>query len=104
IEDVDSMFDLTGRIALVAGASSGLGEGFARLLSKAGAKVVLGARRTQLIDRIAGEIVDGGGQAIAVPLDVTDESSVMAAFDSAQQSFGTVDTAIANAAAGGTGR
>ena len=62
------MFDLTGRTALVAGASSGLGEGFARLLSKAGAKVVLGARRTAMVDRIAGEIVDGGGKAMAVPL------------------------------------
>jgi NAD(P)-dependent dehydrogenase (short-subunit alcohol dehydrogenase family) len=98
------MFDLTGRIALVAGASSGLGEGFARLLSKAGAKVVLGARRTAMVDRIAGEIIDGGGQAMAVPLDVTDEASVIAAFDSGQERFGTVDTAIANAAGGGSGR
>jgi NAD(P)-dependent dehydrogenase (short-subunit alcohol dehydrogenase family) len=94
------MFDLTGRVALIAGASSGLGEGFARLLAKAGAKVVLGARRTAMVDRIAAEIVDGGGQAIAVPLDVTDEASVIAAFDSAQERFGTVDTAIANAAGG----
>src|SRR6201996_8004445 len=95
------VFDLTGRTALVAGASSGLGEGFARLLSKAGARVILGARRTQWVDRIAGEIVDGGGQAIGVPLDVTDEASVIAAFDSAEKHFGTVDTAIANAASGG---
>ena len=80
------MFDLTGRTALVAGASSGLGEGFARLLSKAGAKVVLGARRTAMVDRIAGEIVDGGGQATAVPLDVTDEASVIAAFASPRES------------------
>jgi NAD(P)-dependent dehydrogenase (short-subunit alcohol dehydrogenase family) len=98
------MFDLTGRTALVAGASSGLGEGFARLLSRAGARVVLGARRTTLVDRIAGEITDSGGQAMAVPLDVTDEASVIAAFDSAQQRFGLVDTAIANAASGGGGR
>jgi NAD(P)-dependent dehydrogenase (short-subunit alcohol dehydrogenase family) len=98
------MHDLGGRVALIAGASSGLGEGFARLLAQAGARVVLGARRTDLVGKIAAEIRSEGGSAIGVPLDVTDETSIIAAFDAAEQHFGTVDTLIANAAGGGAGR
>jgi NAD(P)-dependent dehydrogenase (short-subunit alcohol dehydrogenase family) len=98
------MYDLSGRVAFLAGASSGLGEGFAPLLAQAGAKVVLGARRKHLVDQIAGELSDLGHQALAVSLDVTDEASVIAAFDEAQGRFGAVDTVIANAAGGTRGR
>lgn len=98
------MFDLSNRVALVAGASSGLGEGFARLLAQAGAKVVLGARRRDMVDRIAGEIGESGGEAVGVSLDVTDEQSIIAVFDQAQEHFGVVDTVIANAAGGNGGR
>jgi NAD(P)-dependent dehydrogenase (short-subunit alcohol dehydrogenase family) len=94
-------FDLTGRVALVTGASSGLGAGFCRLLAASGAKVVLGARRTDLITRIASDI---GEAALAVPVDVTDEASVIAAYDAAEARFGTVDTVIANAGVDGNGK
>ncbi|MFA6114711.1 MAG: SDR family NAD(P)-dependent oxidoreductase [Sphingomonas sp.] len=91
------METLKGRVALITGASSGLGARFARVLADAGAKVVLGARReTQLAD-VVRAIEATGGEALAVPMDVTDEASVIAAYDAAAARFGPVDTAIANA-------
>lgn len=90
-------FDLTGRVALVTGASSGFGERWSRLLSAAGAKVVLAARRTERLEAVASEIRAAGGEALAVALDVTDEAATAAAYDAAEAAFGTVDTIIANA-------
>ena len=90
-------FDLTGRVALVTGASSGFGEHWSRLLAAAGAKVVLAARRTDRLEVVAGEIRASGGQALAVALDVTDEAATVAAYAAAEAAFGTVDTIIANA-------
>src|SRR5512143_2598895 len=92
---------LSGRIVLVTGASSGLGEHFARLFVQEGARVVLGARRA---DRLAALAVELGDAAMAVPLDVTDEASVIAAYDAAEARFGTVDTVIANAGLARNGR
>jgi NAD(P)-dependent dehydrogenase (short-subunit alcohol dehydrogenase family) len=91
------IFDLTGRVALVTGASSGLGERFARVLAASGAKVVLGARRADRLEALKDEIIADGGAAIAVALDVADEASVIAAYDAADAAFGPVDTVIANA-------
>jgi NAD(P)-dependent dehydrogenase (short-subunit alcohol dehydrogenase family) len=86
---------------LIAGASSGIGVGFARLLASAGARVVLGARRTDRTVKLAAEI---GPKAFAVPLDVTDEASVAAAYDMAEERFGTVSGIVANAGVGTGGR
>lgn len=91
------VFDLTGRTALITGASSGLGARFARLLAGAGANVVVAARRTDLLDGLCAGIEAEGRQATAVAMDVADEASVIAGFDAAQERFGTVDTVIANA-------
>lgn len=90
-------FDLSGRVALVTGASSGLGAGFAKVLAAAGAKVVLAARRADKLAEQVAEIVAAGGEAVAVSLDVTDETSTKAAYDAAEAAFGTVDTIVANA-------
>ena len=90
-------FNLTGRVALVTGASSGFGEHWSRLLAAAGAKVVLAARRTNRLETVAAEIRAGGGKALAVALDVTDEDATVAAYAAAEAAFGTVDTIIANA-------
>lgn len=91
------MTRLDGRVALVTGASSGLGARFAQLLAEAGAKVVLGSRREARLAEIVRRIGAAGGEAMAVPMDVADEPSVIAAFDAAATRFGPVDTVIANA-------
>ncbi|HEY2050167.1 MAG TPA: SDR family NAD(P)-dependent oxidoreductase [Caulobacteraceae bacterium] len=90
-------FDLAGRVALITGASSGIGARFAKLLSEAGAKVVLCARRIDRLETLAGEIRGSGGVALPVGMDVTDADSVSAAFDTAQATLGPVDTVFANA-------
>ena len=92
---------LQGRTALISGASSGFGEHFARLFVAHGAKVVIGARRA---DRLAALAAELGDAALAVAMDVTDEASVIAAYDAAQARFGTVDTVIANAGIAKAGR
>ncbi len=90
-------FDLTGRVALVTGGSSGLGAGFAKALAAAGARVVLAARRTDKLAEQVAAIKAAGGEAVAVSMDVTDEASTIAAYDAAEAAFGTVDTIVANA-------
>jgi NAD(P)-dependent dehydrogenase (short-subunit alcohol dehydrogenase family) len=95
---------LDGRTALITGASSGLGAGFARLLASAGAAVVLGARRLERVRALAAELEQGGARALGVELDVSDGAQVAAAFDAAEARFGTVDTIVANAGTAAGGR
>ncbi len=90
-------FDLSGRVALVTGASSGLGAHFAMILAAAGAKVVLAARRKAQLDTLQHKIEAAGGHALALAMDVADEASTIAAYDAAEAAFGAVDTIIANA-------
>lgn len=90
-------YSLEGRIALITGASSGLGAHFARLYAAAGAAVVIGARRIDRVEALAGEIKGAGGRALAVALDVTDEASIIAAFDAAEAGLGVPDIVVANA-------
>jgi NAD(P)-dependent dehydrogenase (short-subunit alcohol dehydrogenase family) len=97
-------FDLAGRTALVTGASSGIGARLASVLAGAGARVVLGARRKAELEALAAGIVARGGAARAVALDVTDEASVIAAYDEAERVFGPVDTIVANAGIAVEGR
>lgn len=98
------MFDLSGRIALVTGASSGFGARFAKLLSRAGAKVVVGARRVDRLEALTAEMRSEGGDVIAAPLDVANEASIVAAYDLAERTWGVVDTVVANAGVSWTGR
>lgn len=94
-------YGLSGRVALVTGASSGLGRHFAGLLAAHGAKVVLAARRTDRLDAAVADITQAGGTASVTALDVTDGVSVKAAFDAAEQAFGPVDIVINNAGVAG---
>ena len=93
---------LTGRICLITGASAGFGAHFARVAVREGARVVLGARRADRVAALAAEL--GAGNALAVAMDVTDETATIAAYDAAEASFGPVDTVIANAGVSDPGR
>ncbi|WP_370177897.1 SDR family NAD(P)-dependent oxidoreductase [Alteriqipengyuania sp.] len=95
---------LAGRTCLVTGASSGIGAHLAQRMAQAGARVVLGARRTELTETIASDIREAGGEALAVPLDVASEDSVNRAFAMAGEAFGPVDTVVANAGVSRYGR
>lgn len=89
--------DLAGRVALVTGASAGLGARFARVLAASGAKVALCARRKDRLEALAAQINAAGGEALAVPMDATDAPSIFAAVATAEAAFGTVDILVNNA-------
>ena len=89
-------FDLTGRIALVTGASSGLGRHFARTLAAHGASVALAARRVDRLEALAADIRDAEGAAHPVPMDVTDARSVEAGLDAVCDALGVPDIVVNN--------
>lgn len=88
---------MIGKIVLITGASSGIGEGIARELAAAGAHVLLGARRTDRLEQIAGEIRDKGGIVEVRPLDVTDSAAMSAFARAALDLWGRIDVLINNA-------
>jgi len=96
--------DLSGRVAFVTGASSGLGAQFARTLSRAGAAVVLAARRTDRLATLRAEIEATGGDAHVVALDVTDIDSIRAAVAHAETEVGTIDILVNNSGVSTTQR
>lgn len=93
-----------GVVALVTGASSGLGSHFARLLAGEGAKVVLAARRLERLEALAAELSSAGHAALPVVMDVTDQASVDAAFAAAEAAFGSVTLVVNNAGVPGPSR
>jgi NAD(P)-dependent dehydrogenase (short-subunit alcohol dehydrogenase family) len=93
-------FLLTDRVAIVTGASSGLGVAFARALSEAGATVVLGARRADRLAEVAAQIMAGGGRALAVTVDVADPDSCTALAEAAIAEYGRIDILVNNAGVG----
>lgn len=95
--------DLTGKVALITGASGGLGAHFARLLAANGAAVAVTARRVDKIQALADEIGAGGAKARALALDVADAASIGPAMDAAQAELGPLDILINNAGIGGEG-
>lgn len=95
--DILKPFMLTGKVAMVTGASSGFGRHFADVVAAAGAKVILTARRVDKLEEACEEINATGAQACAVEMDVTKSDSVKKAFEEAEKAFGTIDILINNA-------
>ena len=89
--------NIAGKVIVITGASSGMGEATARHLAALGAPVVLGARRVDRIEALAAEITQAGGQATAVATDVTKRGDVQALVDTAIATYGRIDVLINNA-------
>jgi len=108
VRDIDmkaaQLFDLAGEVALVTGASSGLGRRFAEVLAANGAKVALVARRAQRLEALKKRIEDPGGRAVAIEADVTERGAMIRAFDAAEKAFGAVTILINNAGIAHSGR
>ena len=90
-------FDLTGKYALVAGASSGIGTQYAKALASQGAAVAVAARRKERLEELKAEIEAMGGTCIAVACDVSDEDSVKACVAEVEKAFGRIDILVNNA-------
>src|SRR5580698_267396 len=91
------MKNIEGKVVVITGASSGLGEAVARMLSAEGATVVLGARRADRIQALANELTKNGGKAIALTTDVTDAAQVKKLVDAAVETYGRIEVIINNA-------
>jgi 3-oxoacyl-[acyl-carrier protein] reductase len=98
------IFDLHGKVALVTGASSGLGVRFAQVLAEQGAPVVLVARRADRLAAVTAKIENSGGNALAVEADVRDRAAMGRAFEAAEKAFGTVTILVNNAGVAHAGR
>jgi NAD(P)-dependent dehydrogenase (short-subunit alcohol dehydrogenase family) len=97
---VNEMFRLDDRVAIVTGASSGLGVAFAQALAEAGADVVLGARRVERLEETAALVRAAGRRAVTVATDVADPTSCQALVDAAMSELGRVDVLVNNAGVG----
>ncbi|MCZ6592958.1 MAG: glucose 1-dehydrogenase [Alphaproteobacteria bacterium] len=101
---MEKLFDLDGQVAIVTGASSGLGAHFAETLAKAGAKVAIGARRVDRLAALAEQIADSDGRALPIELDVTDAGSVAEAIRIAEEELGPISVLVNNAGIPSAGR
>ena len=93
----NASIDLSGKVALVTGASSGLGKRFAQVLARQGAKVAITGRRLDRLEALASEIAADGGVAAPLALDVTDTAQLLAVIGRAEEALGPVDILINNA-------
>ena len=96
--------DLSGRVALITGASGGLGAQFARTLSAAGAAVILASRRVEKLKELRAQIDGEGGDAHVIELDVTDQASIRSAVAHAETEVGSIDILVNNSGVSTTQR
>jgi NAD(P)-dependent dehydrogenase (short-subunit alcohol dehydrogenase family) len=92
------MFDLTGRVALVTGASRGIGEAIAKAFAQQGARVVVSSRKQEACDEVAREIVAAGGEAVALACHIGDMDALAGLFAAVEQRLGRLDVLVNNAA------
>jgi len=97
VRDPGALFDLSGRVAVVTGASSGIGAQLARAMAGAGAQVVVSARRKDRLEALVGELIDEGFHASAVPCDVSVDADIDALADAVVGAHGRVDVLVNNA-------
>ncbi|MBL8770253.1 MAG: SDR family NAD(P)-dependent oxidoreductase [Phenylobacterium sp.] len=95
--------DLTGQVAVVTGASGGLGEHFARILARSGAAVAVTARRVERIEALAAELRAEGARVLALPLDVAEAETIAPALDRITEELGPIGILVNNAGVGGEG-
>src|SRR5438105_4678070 len=91
---------LKDKVAIVTGASNGIGRGIAEMFAAEGAKTVLAARRKELLDEVAAGIGKAGGTALAVQADVTREAAVVGLFEQTRKAYGRIDIVVNNAGIG----
>ncbi|MEO1193789.1 MAG: SDR family NAD(P)-dependent oxidoreductase [Pseudomonadota bacterium] len=101
---MQNLFSLEGKVALVTGASSGLGAHFARDMAAAGAKIAIAARRSAALEELAAELRAGGGRVLPLTMDVTDPPTVTAALKSLQTELGGLDVVVNNAGIAATSK
>lgn len=97
------IFDMTGEVVMVTGASSGIGRRFAVVLAANGARVALAGRRREALDEAVDEIRAAGGEALALPFEVTDTAAIAPAFDTVEATLGPLSCLVNNAGIAGAG-
>jgi dehydrogenase/reductase SDR family member 4 len=95
----ETIFDLSGKVALVTGASKGIGRAIAELYATAGAKVVVSSRKQDAVDAVVSDIKGRGGDALAVACNVGDASGIQKLIEATLATYGTMDILVNNAAA-----
>ena len=104
VMDIDSLFDLSGKVAVVTGGGDGIGKGCCEILAAAGASVVVSDISADKADKVATEIVRDGGIATGVGCDVLEDADLVRLVDVAMKEYGTVNILVNNAGLGGGGR
>jgi NAD(P)-dependent dehydrogenase (short-subunit alcohol dehydrogenase family) len=92
------LFDLTGKVAVVTGSTKGIGRAIAEALAAFGARVVISSRKAERCAAVAGEIDGGGGEALAVPCNISDKAQLRALVDRTMEHWGQIDVLVCNAA------
>ncbi|WP_341898047.1 SDR family NAD(P)-dependent oxidoreductase, partial [Ferrovibrio terrae] len=94
----DTLFDLSGKVAVITGSSRGIGRAIALRMAQHGAKVVVTSRKAEACEKVAAEIKNAGGDAIVVPCNVSDKAQLQALVDATVKQWGRIDVLVCNAA------